>query len=38
MLDAGEKLVARFVRRGDVCLRIRWDPAYYKQWVKPNWA
>jgi hypothetical protein len=32
MPDAGEKLVALLVRRGDVCMRIRWDPAYYAKW------
>ena len=30
--DAGEKLVAMLVRRGDVSLRIRWDPASYADW------
>ncbi|MEI6450520.1 MAG: hypothetical protein WCP98_11325 [Actinomycetes bacterium] len=30
--DAGEKLVALLVRRGDVCMRILWDPAYYSKW------
>jgi len=32
MPDAGEKLVALLVRRGDVCMRILWDPAYYAEW------
>ena len=30
--DAGEQLVALLVRRGDVCMRILWDPAYYSKW------
>ena len=32
MPDAGEQLVALLVRRGDVCMRILWDPKYYSEW------
>jgi hypothetical protein len=32
MPDGGETLVAILARRGDVCLRIRWDPQYYAKW------
>lgn len=32
MYDGADKLVAILVRRGDVCLRIRWDPKAYTDW------
>jgi hypothetical protein len=32
MPDAGEELIALLARRGDVCLRIRWNPEAYADW------
>jgi hypothetical protein len=32
MPDAGEQLVALLARRGDVTMRIWWDPQHYAKW------
>jgi hypothetical protein len=32
MSDAGEDLAAVLARRGDVCLRVRWNPEEYANW------
>ncbi len=38
MPDAGEELVAILARRGDVCMRIRWNPDAYADWDQKDLA